>query len=89
LTNAFVGEQNDEWDLWTLRLMFRGQMKFPPLGRLKHGKLKEPFVYEMVGDAAVEGGIRLRPHQPGSGRARPHRARLLRAIPVGVLNHLR
>ena len=24
-----VDEQNDEWDLRTLRLMFRGQMKFP------------------------------------------------------------
>jgi phosphate-selective porin len=83
-----VGEQNDEWDLRTLRLMFRGQMKFRHpvdylisvevkgqdhvqndasqfgftdfelstavgrLGRLKFGKIKEPFVYEMVGDAA-------------------------------------
>jgi phosphate-selective porin len=83
-----VGEQNDEWDLRTLRLMFRGQMKFRhpvdylisievkgqdhvqtgasqwgftdfelstsvgKLGRLKFGKIKEPFAYEMVGDAA-------------------------------------
>jgi phosphate-selective porin len=83
-----VGEQRDEWDLRTLRLMFRGQMKFAHpvdylisvevkgqdhvqadasqwgftdfelstsvgrLGRLKFGKIKEPFVYEMVGDAA-------------------------------------
>jgi phosphate-selective porin len=83
-----VGEQTDEWDLRTLRLMFRGQMKFAhpvdylisvevkgqdhvqegashfgftdfelstavgKLGRLKFGKIKEPFVYEMVGDAA-------------------------------------
>jgi phosphate-selective porin len=83
-----VGEQQDEWDLRTMRLMFRGRMKFPhpvdyfisvevkgkdhvqnedsnfgftdfeistavgKLGRLRFGKIKEPFVYEMVGDAA-------------------------------------
>ena len=83
-----VGEQEDEWDLRTLRLMARGQLKFAhpvdylislevkgqdhvqegsskfgftdvefstlvgKLGRLKYGKIKEPFVYEMVGDAA-------------------------------------
>jgi phosphate-selective porin len=87
-SKAQVGEQNDEWDLRTLRLMLRGQTKFPhrvdylvslevkgqdhvqgdaskfgftdfefstsvgKLGRLKFGKIKEPFVYEMVGDAA-------------------------------------
>jgi phosphate-selective porin len=83
-----VGTQEDGWDLRTLRLMFRGQIKFRhavdyfisaevkgqdhvqegssqfgftdfevstavgKLGRLKFGKIKEPFVYEMVGDAA-------------------------------------
>jgi phosphate-selective porin len=83
-----VGEQTDEWDLRTLRLMFRGRIKFGHpvdyfisvevkgkdhvqndasqwgftdvelstsvgrLGRIKYGKIKEPFVYEMVGDAA-------------------------------------
>src|SRR5262245_15577692 len=83
-----VGEQKNQWDLRTLRLMFRGQMKFRhpvdylivvevkgqdhvqtdaskfgftdfefstgvgKLGRLHYGKVKEPFVYEMVGDAA-------------------------------------
>jgi phosphate-selective porin len=83
-----VGEQNDEWDTRTWRLMSRGTMKFAhpvdyfisvevkggdhvesgnskigvtdlefstrvgKLGRLKYGKIKEPFVYEMVGDAA-------------------------------------
>jgi len=83
-----VGEQRDEWDLRTTRLMLRGRMKFHhpvdyfislevkgddhivndaskigftdfeistevgKLGRLKYGKIKEPFVYEMVGDAA-------------------------------------
>src|SRR5262245_552954 len=83
-----VGEQADEWDLRTVRLMARGRLKFrhpvdyfvsvevkgqdhvqsgasqygftdwefsTGLGRLgviKYGKVKEPFVYEMVGDAA-------------------------------------
>jgi phosphate-selective porin len=88
-----VGEQRDEWDVRTVRLMFRGQLKFThpigyffsvevkgrdhaetgdaqiglsklgftdwefntqlgTLGTLKYGKVKEPFVYEMVGDAA-------------------------------------
>jgi phosphate-selective porin len=83
-----VGAQEDQWDLRTLRLMFRGSVKFPhpidyfislevkgqdhvqegsskvgftdlefstsvgKLGRIKYGKIKEPFVYEMVGDAA-------------------------------------
>jgi phosphate-selective porin len=83
-----VGKQNDEWDVRTLRLMFRGRLKFAhpvdyfisvevkgqdhvqegdsklgftdlefatgvgKLGRLRFGKIKEPFVYEMVGDAA-------------------------------------
>jgi phosphate-selective porin len=83
-----VGEQEDEWDLRTLRLMLRGRMKFRHavdylisvevkgqdhvqtgtsklgftdlefstsvgmFGVLKFGKIKEPFVYEMVGDAA-------------------------------------
>jgi phosphate-selective porin len=83
-----VGTQESEWDLRTLRLMFRGQLKFAhpvdylisvevkgqdhvqtgssqygftdfefstsfgALGRLRFGKIKEPFVYEMVGDAA-------------------------------------
>jgi phosphate-selective porin len=83
-----VSEQRDEWDVRTVRLMFRGQLKFPhpigyfvsievkgqdhvqdedsklgftdwefntqvgKLGTLKFGKIKEPFVYELVGDAA-------------------------------------
>jgi hypothetical protein len=83
-----VGEQSDEWDVRTVRLMFRGRMgtrhpvnylisveikgqdhvqndasklgftdlefstSLGKLGRLKVGKIKEPFVYEMVGDAA-------------------------------------
>ncbi len=84
-----VGEQKDQWDVRTWRLMARGQMKFAhpidyfvsveikgrdhvqgdddskwgftdfevstllgPLGQLRVGKIKEPFVYEMVGDAA-------------------------------------
>jgi phosphate-selective porin len=87
-SRAQVEDQEDQWDLRTVRLMFRGRMKFahpvdylvsvevkgrdhaePPaskfgltdlefstglgkLGRLKYGKIKEPFVYEMVGDAA-------------------------------------
>jgi len=87
-SKAQVGEQKDQWDLRTLRLMFRGRMKFRhpvdyfisvevkgkdhvqnedskvgftdfefstglgKLGRFKYGKVKEPFVYEMVGDAA-------------------------------------
>jgi phosphate-selective porin len=87
-SKAQTGEENDEWDLRTMRLMFRGQMKFAlpvsyfvsievkgkdhvqdddssfgltdleistslgKLGTLKYGKIKEPFVYEMVGDAA-------------------------------------
>src|SRR5262245_19447134 len=87
-SKAQVGEQEDQWDLRTLRLMFRGQMKFAhpvdylivlevkgkdhvqtddskigftdfefntavgKLGRLHYGKVKEPYVYEMVGDAA-------------------------------------
>jgi phosphate-selective porin len=87
-SKAQVGDQKAQWDLRTLRLMFRGQIKFSHpvdylisvevkgqdhvqegsskfgftdvefstsvgrLGRLKYGKIKEPFVYEMVGDAA-------------------------------------
>jgi phosphate-selective porin len=92
-SEAQVGEQRDEWDVRTVRLMFRGQLKFAhpigyfvsvevkgrdhaesgesqtglsragftdwefntqvgKLGTLKFGKIKEPFVYEMVGDAA-------------------------------------
>ena len=92
-SEAQVGEQRDEWDVRTVRLMFRGQLQFPhpigyffsvevkgkdhaetgdaqtglsragftdwefntqvgKLGTLKFGKIKEPFVYEMVGDAA-------------------------------------
>jgi phosphate-selective porin len=83
-----VGEQRDEWDLRTMRLIFRGQLKFRhpvgylvsvevkgqdhvqneaskfgltdlefstsigKLGTIKYGKIKEPFAYEMVGDAA-------------------------------------
>jgi phosphate-selective porin len=83
-----VGEQTDEWDVRTVRLMFRGRMSarhpvnylisveikgqdhvqndasklgftdlefstsLGRLGRIKVGKIKEPFVYEMVGDAA-------------------------------------
>jgi len=83
-----VDTQKDQWDLRTLRLMFRGRMKFAhpvdylisvevkgqdhvqtdaskfgftdveistgvgKLGTLMYGKIKEPFVYEMVGDAA-------------------------------------
>src|SRR5262245_36209259 len=83
-----VGDQRSEWDVRTVRLMLRGQVKFAhrvdylvsveikgrdhapegtsklgltdlefstavgKLGRLKFGKIKEPFVYEMVGDAA-------------------------------------
>src|SRR5262245_12302613 len=84
-----VGEQKDQWDLRTFRIMFRGQVKTrhpityfvsievkgkdhitndgdsafgftdfeigTPLGKfgsIKYGKIKEPFVYEMVGDAA-------------------------------------
>jgi len=87
-SKAQVGDQKDQWDLRTLRVMFRGEMKFQhridylisievkgqdhvqtdastlgftdlefstsvgKLGRLNYGKIKEPFVYEMVGDAA-------------------------------------
>jgi phosphate-selective porin len=87
-SRAQVGEQEDEWDTRTVRLMSRGRVKFAhpldyfvsvevkgrdhvqnedskwgftdlslstavgPLGRLAFGKIKEPFVYEMVGDAA-------------------------------------
>src|SRR5262245_45051280 len=84
-----VGEQKDQWDLRTFRIMFRGQIKTrhpityfvsvevkgkdhitndgdsafgftdweigTPLGKfgsIKYGKIKEPFAYEMVGDAA-------------------------------------
>jgi phosphate-selective porin len=83
-----VGVQDSQWDVRTLRLMFRGAVKFAHpvdyfvsvevkgqdhvqagdsklgltdlevstmlgrLGRLRFGKIKEPFVYEMVGDAA-------------------------------------
>ena len=83
-----VGEQDDEWDLRTWRLMVRGRLKFRhpvdylislevkgqdhvqddsskigftdfefatelgKLGRLHVGKIKEPAIYEMVGDAA-------------------------------------
>lgn len=83
-----VGEQENQWDLRTMRLMFRGRLKFAhpvdyfvsfevkaqdhadddggrlgftdaelstsvgALGTLRYGKIKEPFVYEMVGDAA-------------------------------------
>jgi hypothetical protein len=85
---AQVEEQRNEWDLRTLRLMFRVTLKFAhpvdylisievkgqdhvqndasqfgftdfeistglgKFGTLKFGKIKEPFVYEMVGDAA-------------------------------------
>jgi hypothetical protein len=45
-----VGEERDQWDLRTFRIMTRGQLKF--LGTLYFGKLKESFIYEMVGDAA-------------------------------------
>ena len=84
-----VGDQKDQWDLRTLRLMFRGQLKFAHpvdyfvslevkgkdhvqndasqwgftdlefstevgnVGRVRFGKVKEPFVYEMVGDSAA------------------------------------
>lgn len=87
-SKAQVGDQEDQWDLRTLRLMLRGRMKFRhpvdylislevkgkdhvstddskvgftdlevstrlgSLGLLRVGKIKEPFVYEMVGDAA-------------------------------------
>jgi len=83
-----VGEQINQWDLRTWRLMFSGRMKFGHpvdyfisfevkgqdhvqtgtskvgftdfdistelgvLGKLHVGKVKEPFVYEMIGDAA-------------------------------------
>jgi phosphate-selective porin len=83
-----VGEQENQWDLRTWRLMTRGRMKFSHpvdyfislevkgqdhvqndaseigftdfeistgvgfFGTLHFGKIKEPFVYEMVGDAA-------------------------------------
>jgi hypothetical protein len=83
-----VGEQANQWDLRTWRLMARGRLKFAhpvdyfvslevkgkdhvvdgdskmgftdleisteawKLGTLHYGKIKEPIVYEMVGDAA-------------------------------------
>ena len=84
-----VGEQKDQWDARTWRLMARGGLRTDhpidyfisveikgrdhvqgdddskwgftdfeistpvgPFGRLRVGKIKEPFVYEMVGDAA-------------------------------------
>src|SRR5215471_3405886 len=83
-----VGEQKNQWDLRTWRLMTRGRLKFAhpvdyfvslevkgkdhvgdgdskvgftdldmsteawKLGTLHYGKVKEPIVYEMVGDAA-------------------------------------
>jgi len=87
-SKAQIGEQENQWDLRTMRLMTRGRLKFAHpidyfvslevkgqdhvqsgtskigftdmefstslgrLGRLDFGKIKEPFVYEMVGDAA-------------------------------------
>ncbi len=84
-----VGDQKDQWDLRTFRIMVNGQMKFArrvdyfisievkgkdhvqgdddsklgftdwyfgtelgPLGTLRYGKVKEPWVYEVAGDAA-------------------------------------
>jgi phosphate-selective porin len=82
-----VGEQDDQWEARSLRLMARGHFEFlrrwnyvlsyeyngfdqdsddadwsatdvsvstefPGVGTLSIGKIKEPFVYEMVGDAA-------------------------------------
>jgi hypothetical protein len=83
-----VGEQRNEWDVRTFRIISSGQIKTPHpfsylislevkgqdhvqnddssvgftdwevgtslgrLGTIKYGKVKEPFVYEMVGDAA-------------------------------------
>ena len=83
-----VGEQKNQWDVRTFRIMSSGQIKTPhpirylisvevkgqdhvesgdsalgltdwsfetsvgKLGTLTFGKVKEPFVYEMVGDAA-------------------------------------
>jgi len=32
------------------------------LGTIKYGKIKEPFVYEMVGDTTLEDRFRLWPH---------------------------
>src|SRR5215831_2442897 len=111
-----VGEQPNQWDLRTWRLMTRGRLKFAhpvdyfvslevkgkdhvvngdskvgftdleispaawKLGTLHYGKIKEPAVYEMVGDAAnlqqqeralspffVSRGIGLRLSKPFAG----------------------